>query len=589
MDYSFLPSPRTLAVSLGLAGALGLLAACDTSDPSGPDEEPPPAAAEGNVVRVSLVSRFGDAVPAGTPIEIDALVACRSAGDCVRTDAQLRSRADLTENDMGVAAAEFRLPDGPFSSIELIPANDAQGVQLKPGALTFDSSFTIEEGARTEVYVALDAPDGDGVVTPRVAAVQRVPAVFGGAFLAEPGRASRGAFRSGVSVDIAPGALQRSGPVIFTAAEHDAGGVGPVVRVSPGDAAAATVRVPLDAARLPEGLSASDFVLTVDGEAAETVDESGVMRAEVSRLGQVELVSRRSWGVTASGQRAVEVGPDGAARVGGSCADGLREWKSFYYGQLEGEKGYLTYRCESATPALHVGFVNLSRSAAVNPDLEISAVKASDGKYSLRTIEYHGDRYAAFAAINGYQWERSSFFSRADRGYVDGGSGRLLGMVRSRDARLTPALDLGGAERALGFARRTSSGTRAAFFGREAGGNYPSFVLNGTDYGYDMVPTGTLLVRDGACVQSGQSDRWSAIGVGGGLLMMLSSTTSGSATHGQLCDAFLAMDMEYAILLDGGGATSMYWGGYGLNPVSGATAFLNDGPFRRVAYALIAR
>ena len=586
------PSSRLrTTVALGLLGSVLALPACDANDPSDEPDVQPPAADDGNVVRVSLVSRFGDAISTGTPFEIDGVVACRTAGDCVRAEAQLRSRSDLMENDMGVVAAEFHLPTGPFSSIELIPAGGAKGVQLAPGALAFDAPFAIEDGARTEVFVALDAPGPDGVVTPRVAAVQRVPSAFGGAFLAEPGRASRGTLESGVSVEIASDALRRSGPVIFTAAEHDAGGVGPVVRVAPGDAAAATVRVPLDAARLPDGLSASDFVLTVDGEAVATADEGGTMRAEVSRLGQVELVSQRPWGITDDGRRAVEVGPDGAARASGStCGDRLRAWRTTYYGYLENQKGYLTYQCQTAVPALHVGFVNIARAPTANPDLEISALKASDGKFALRTIEQHGDRYAAFAAINGYQWERESFFSLADRGYTDGGTGRLLGMVRSRGQRLLPAVNLPGAERAIGFTLRYTTGTRWAFFGRNAGGSYPSFTIGSYDYGYDMVPTGTLLVRDGACVQSGQSDRWSAIGVSNdGLLMMVSSTTSGSASHEQLCDAFLAMNMEYAILLDGGGATSMYWDGNGLNPVGGTDAIINSGPFRRVAYALIAR
>ena len=576
-------------LALGMLAALTALPGCDSADPSGPDD-PAPAVTDGPLVRVSLVSRFGDAVPSGEPVELDAVVACRTDGDCVRTDAFLRSRSDLLENDMGVMAAEFRLPAGPFSSIELISADGAKGVQLAPGALVFDTPFTVEDDARTEVFVALDAPGADGVVTPRVAAVQRVPDAFGMAFLAEPGRASRGALASGVSVELAADALQRSTPVIVTMAEHDAGGVGPVVRVAPGGAAAATVRVPLDAAQLPEGLSAADFVLTVDGEPAATLDEGGVMRADVQRFGQIELVSQRPWGVTDAGRRLAETAPDGAARsAGGTCADRLRDFRSFYLQQLSGQKGYLTYQCQSAVPALHVGFVNLSRPGTANPDLEIARAKATDGKYLLQTIEQHGDRYAAFAAINGYQWKRESFFSLADRGYRDGGTGELLGMVRARDVRLLPAENLSGDERALGFTQRYTTGTRAAFFSRPAGGSYPSFQIGAYDYGYDMVPTGTLLVRDGACVQAGNADRWSAIGVGDGLLMMASSTTSGTATYGQLCDSFLAMGMQYAILLDGGGATSMYWGGNGLNPVGGLDAAVNSGPFRRVAYALIAR
>jgi hypothetical protein len=86
------------------------------------------------------------------------------------------------------------------------------------------------------------------------------------------------------------------------------------------------------------------------------------------------------------------------------------------------------------------------------------------------------------------------------------------------------------------------------------------------------VPSTTSIVKVGACSRSPTKtpdwNRWSAIGIGNGLLIFVSSLSDQETTSYELCAIFEGMvAYDGAIRMDGGPSAAIQWNTTYLNPL----------------------
>ena len=178
--------------------------------------------------------------------------------------------------------------------------------------------------------------------------------------------------------------------------------------------------------------------------------------------------------------------------------------------------------------------------------------------------------------MNGFTWD-------GDAGTGPDQTGTPKGTLYIDGGRVSPAYT--GAEAILGFQPTDRSyGTYALLFDKPAG-TTPSFG----SYNYNTVPSTTSIIKNGACSRSptdAETDSWSAVGEGTGILLLASSVSGTSTTAYELCTIFEAMDiMDGAVRVDGGPSAAIFWLGSHLNPLTGARS-LYYGSARHIPYAV---
>ncbi|MDO4230630.1 MAG: phosphodiester glycosidase family protein [Lautropia sp.] len=187
--------------------------------------------------------------------------------------------------------------------------------------------------------------------------------------------------------------------------------------------------------------------------------------------------------------------------------------------------------------------------------------------------------------INGFLWEGNKAFS-----WDPDPVGRPLGYVKG--------LDVANDER-LVIGRNTdengdSDGPKRVVEILE-GSVLPRFsLLTTTDYvgGDDVRATlssDSSILVEGKCRYEAEFERRSAVGFApDGLVVFVSSSGDSKTDNNELCEIFKALDVTWAVRMDGGTAASMSVNGSLVNPLGGFSA-LAFGQGRRVAWAFGAR
>jgi len=113
----------------------------------------------------------------------------------------------------------------------------------------------------------------------------------------------------------------------------------------------------------------------------------------------------------------------------------------------------------------------------------------------------------------------------------------------------------------------------------------------------NLYTSSTTILHNGNCnpivnfSSRGTEDKWSAIGVKDGKMLMISSNHASKIKTNtyEMCQIFKAFGYDEAIRQDGGSATSMVLGGTLLNPLVGAERTAMQGDARNILYAITAR
>lgn len=589
-----------------LAGACAcalVLAACndDSVSVNGTCSEVDQTAAEAEAgrvdgqarVRVNIVSRLGADPQSPQSLRLGG-VELFQGGRCVRLATTSMPSLGSIENDMGRAVADAALDLREVTHVQLLPASgDAGTLRVRADKIALEQPIRLDEGIRTELYLALEPGAQSGEVTARFVAAGPVPANAGAVMVGEPGRGGTMSTPGGFSLELGQGSL--AVPTVYSVVEHDVGGVGPLLDVAPAGelGAAARVRFRVNRGHVPQGMEMSDFTARVGGsEVASTLDGNTVSM-EVSKLGLMSMGTGRAYVEFSDGtRRAVPAGAaqrvvaDGAAIVNNTCYQRLAANRSYYYGQVQGHAGVRVRDCEDTPPYVHIILVNMKYPNSTIPYPKIlfpAEWYSNTNTFLLHTISQLGGTYggSAFAAINGFYWD-------GDSGTGSGQTGTPAGMLYIDGVRKGSGLT--AAEAVIGFtASYTNTGTTASLISKPAGSTSVSL---GT-YNWNVVPSTTSIVKNGACSRTSTETQdwnsWSALGFGNGILVMASSVSGQTTTAYELCSVFEGLNtLGGAIRLDGGPSAAIYWLGSHLNPLSGLS-YYKYGNARHLAYAVAAR
>jgi hypothetical protein len=379
-------------------------------------------------------------------------------------------------------------------------------------------------------------------------------------------------------------------PAVYGVGEYRGRDVSATYNVWPEGALAepATIRFPIDRARIPAGMGMSDYGGRVNGAVAVSSVTGNTATVTASSMGQVRMGTSVPYMETATGQRLATRLPAGGAGGGMSslvnnvCYQRLLAERTNLYNTLNTNAGVRTTLCEDVAPYVHILIVNLSRAGLgangyLYPKIVFPGVQAADGRFFLREITTHMSTLSNdFAAINGFTWD-------GDTGCCNG-YGTPIGTVYMNNARVSPWFS--GTEVIVGFGPHSpSSGTPAAFFERVSGAS-----INITGYTNWMVPSTTSIVKNGACSRApgGEVNRWSTVGIGNGLLVMASSVSNTTTTAYDLCSVYEGLNvLGGAHRLDGGPSAAIWWLGTTLNLLTGGD-YLKFGYERQIPYAVAA-
>jgi hypothetical protein len=584
-------APRLLAAAV-LAAAV---AACDDDSPvAGADgdctklEQTEAQAARGVAegkarVRVNLVSRLGVDAGSGEGLSTSGVKLYRGA-DCVSIGGTQLTRLGTVENSMGGAVADAAVEPGQITHVLLQQEAPGQGARrLRTEKIALRQPVTLEAGTRTEIFLALDSVTGSKDATVRFVAAGPVQLDAGVVMVFEPGRDASASMRRGFTLDMPGGSVSQ--PTVYGIVENDAGGVASMFNIMPQSVLGGTARItfPVNRARIAQGLAMSDYGARLGGASVASTVTGNTVSVDVRRLGVVSMGTDRLWSQTDDGTiLATPAAPasraGGASLVSNTCSQRLAANRSTHFSRMTSNAGLLISDCTDVPPYVHIILINLSytiNSGLVRPRLIIPATwYQGTTTMVLKTITEQANSVGAFAAVNGFQWT-------GDDGSSDG-TGAARGTLYINGVRMSPAYS--GAEAILGFTSQSSNATYGSFFFKPSGGS----VSLGS-YSWNAVPTTTSIIRNGVCNLSypgGETTRYSAMGIGQGLLALVSSVSDQSTTPYELCSVFEGLNMMGgAILLDGSSAAGMYWLGSHLNPVTG-TASWYWGSARHIAYGV---
>jgi len=535
-------------------------------------------------VRLSVVSRLG--VEAASPEQLSLNGAeLYVGGSCYRVEGSSSVRLADLENDMGTLAADVSVEPGDVTHVLLRVSGPQGGTRTySADRIALEEAVTLRPGSRTDIYLALNPVGTSSAVETAVVAAGMMP-WSATTMVMDPARGGTMKLPGGFEMEMPAGSITEA--TVFGVDEIRTGDVSSTFVVMPESdlSQPVTLRLPIDRSRVPQGMTMADYGGRVKGAVAESSVQGNVATVTAATgLGHVRMGTSLPYVETTGGLRAL-MGPrpaEGASSeaslVDNECYRRLVNERATLYNLLAQNVGVRSFQCENVPPYVHIVIVNLSRAGlSAYPRIHFPNVQNADNTLQLREISTHITQVNEFAAINGFTWT-------GDKGFEWGGTGTAIGTVYMNYERVSPWYT--GAEVMVGFgAWNPTYGTPTRFFDRPAG---VSLDLSG--YTEWMVPGTTSIVKNGACsrVPGGELDRWSTLGIGGGLLVMASSASYTTTTSYELCSVYEGLNvLGGAVRLDGGSASGISWGGVTLNPLTGSdyTAFGNE---RHIAYAVAA-
>jgi hypothetical protein len=547
-------------------------------------------------VRLNIISRLGVEEGSTESIALDG-VELYQGGKCVRLAATATPALGTLETDMGGLLAEGAVDPGQITHVTLLPASGTESrLRLRGEKIALAQPVQLQEGMRTEVFLALEPVAGSTDVTARFIAAGPVPPRAGAVMVAEPGRGGTMTTPGGFSLELGPESM--SVPTVYSVMEHDVGEVSPLLEISPQGALGASgrLRFRVDAGRLPQGIGMADYDAYVSGVKGTSTLAGNTVSMDVSSLGLTEMRTAKGRVRLPGGiHMAIPAGPSASTAPGGSmplvnnqCSANLSANQAKYYEMLKQHKALMVFDCLDTPPYVHLVLVNL-RMYTPTVGYQYPRITFPSQWYSgtndflLHTIKELGDLHAGggvIAAINGYKWQ-------GDYGMMDGGVGTPEGTVYINGTKRS--ISIPDAEAIIGFTSSgTAGGTMAQVFNKPAGG-----TVSLGSYNWNTVSSTTSIIRYGTCARSptepAEWDHWSAIGIGNNILVMASSKTGHTTTAYELCSVFEGLSiLSGAIRLDGSGSAAMYWEGTHLNPLAGE-AWWKYGDARHIPYAIAAK
>ncbi|HYH80172.1 MAG TPA: hypothetical protein VEX86_10250 [Longimicrobium sp.] len=537
-------------------------------------------------VRVSLVSRLG--VDAGAADSVSVRGARLFLGNaCYRLDNTTGWRLAALENDAGGMVAEALVEPGELSELELeLPKGQTGSHVWDAGRIRLDRVVKLEAGRRTDVYLSLSPVGTSGHVAARFVAAGEMP-WESQTMVYDPVRGGSLSLPGGFSMELPVGAAGT--PTVFGVGSYAGGGVSATYNVWPENELSEAVRVsfPIDRSRIPQGMGMSDFGGRINGAEAVSSVAGNVATVNARAFGQIGMGTSVPYVETTGGQRvAMRVPGAGSGSspslVNNECYARLLNARTSLYNTLNNNSGLYSSLCTDVSPRVHIVMVNLNRSGlGANgwgyPKMVIPAVRYTDGTFALREITTHMSTLTNdFAGINGFTWS-------GDSGCC-GGYGTPIGTLYMNNERVSPWFS--GTEVMIGFGAWSAyTGTPHAFFERVSGAS-----INIGGYTNWMVPSTTSIVKNGACSRApgGETNRWSTIGIGNGVLVMASSVSNTSTTAYELCSIYEGLGvLGGALRLDGGPSAALWWQGTTLNLLSGSD-YLAMGYERDIPYVLAA-
>lgn len=536
-------------------------------------------------VRLNLVSRLGVESASTEQLSINGADLFVD-GECYRLESSSSMRLADLENAMGTLAAEASVEPGNVTHVLLRVSGPQGGTRTySADKLAMEEPVTLRAGSRTDIYLALDpvGTTGNRVATTIVASGMMPWNAT--TMVMDPVRGGKMTMPGGFEMEMPSGSITEA--TVFGVSEIQSGDVSSTYAIIPESELnePVTIKLRVDRSRIPQGLTMADYGGRVAGAAAVSSVEGNVATVTAAKgLGHVRMGTSVPYVETTGGLRAA-IGPrpqegpaPGPALVDNECYRRLVNERATLYNLLAQNYGVRSFQCENVPPYVHIVIVNLSRAGlSTYPRIHFPNVQNADNTLQLREISTHITQVNEFAAINGFTWT-------GDKGFEWGGTGTAIGTVYLNYERVSPWYT--GSEVMVGFgAWNPTYGTPTKFFDRPAG-----VGLDLTGYTEWMVPGTTSIIKNGACSRTpgGEVDRWSTLGIGGGLLVMASSASYTTTDAYTLCSVYEGLNvLGGALRLDGGSASGISWLGTTLNPLTGSdfTAFGNE---RHIAYAVAA-
>jgi hypothetical protein len=600
-------NPRRLLASLTCATAL---IACEDS-PVAPGSNPactevrasPNAAAvridTGQArIRVNLVSRLGADQTSGEGVSTSG-VELYNGSTCFRLAASTLTRLGSVENDVGRSIADAVLTLPRITHIALQPSELQQGARsFAVGRIALAQPIALEAGTRTDIFLALDSVTGTQNIATRFVAAGAVPLNADVVMAFEPGREARASVEGRFAMMLPAGS--GSQPAVYGIVAHDVAEVSPMLDIMPRGALAAPARLtlPIDHTRIPDGLSMNDYGAHVGTDVATTTVDGNTVSIDANAIGLTTVTTAHPYAELPNGRRVVMGASAGAlsplrsrsalrpsfaaqAQATDQCRNNLIANRTGYLELVRAHQFVRSTACMNVPPYVHIIFINigqgLSGSQIYPWVLFPSEWYTGTTTFLLRTIMQHASSFGTYASVNGFLWD-------GNIGDGPNQTGTPKGTLYIEDVQRSPVYT--GAEAIIGFGQTDSYlGTAALLIDK------PSGIANLQGYTWNAVPSTTSIVKNGACSRSPTEtpdwNRWSAIGIGNGLLILVSSLSDQETTSYELCAVFEGMvAYDGAIRMDGGPTAAIQWSTTHLNPLVGFAAFKYNGPARHIPYTV---
>jgi hypothetical protein len=550
-------------------------------------------------VRIDLVSRLTQTLAAGKTLAVESITLCQ-VESCYSINHNKNINLSDLDDSMGTPLTGALVPSGHYTQISVkLSAQQSEGaVGLVAETVKFRKPIILENQLRTDIFLAVESATPEkanlrfltsGLVAPDVVE----PFIF------EPGHTALLSLPSGFRLELSPDSLDKA--TIFSWNEHDVLDISSFYSFYPevNLKKPAKVTLPVDMNRMPERLSLSDFQLQLNGDMVnlaplKTSSMASVPSAllyELPVLNTFKLTSTQPSVQTSDGKSYGYPRPDSLLMPADAdvsvCARTLATNLTTYIGQLSATPPTLRIMdCEGIAPFVHIIMVDLNSNFLAplgNKDrwgkIALPTTKNAQGEYLLKTISQHASSVNAIAAINGFTWA-------GDRGTGPNQTGTFQSTTYIKGVKVGSR---SGAEAIIAFSEPRVRADDSAYTLSKLFDKAANTTPDLSFYNYNALGSSTSIIKNGSCsrvANEGEVERWSAIGIGNGRLVMVSSLTGKRTTAFELCSVFRALNATGGtIRLDGGPSTAIYYKGSVLNPLAFPTSTIY-GSQRRILNAI---
>ena len=508
--------------------------------------------------------------------------------------------ADLSVDSGKIEKLTIRFENLEGSSVpyELIEVELPEGLELK-------GNYT------SELFLALDATNSKKALT--FLAFGDVHPEGDVSFVVVPDSPAKIVLEDGFTLDFPLNSIART--TVFSIKANDIAGlsshydIGPSVRLLQ----PVSIKLPYEIARLPEGMNLYSYSLQLGEDIMPihpVVDPKYVLES-LTELAAIKLITTSSYFQLAKGNAftlenyignadytslkstVTGVRSNSNAQVTDACKRRLSLEREFALALLKEHDSIRLTACEHLSPYVHIVMVNLEESNPVKnaatkkqfPELDFLTTPHKVQDYSLASLLEHVETNSktntsnVLAALNGFLWTGEQGYALPENGQ----GGDFKGTIFQDGQRLSQHI---GAEAIIGFTKQGINGSTSKLFDKASN---TTASLNPFDN--LVIGSTTSIIKNGGCSRSAddaRTSRWSAIGIGEGYVVMVSSVSGKTTDEYQLCSVFEALGaMNGAIRLDGGPSASIYWRATTLNPLTWPESSLY-GSNRQVLYAIAA-